>query len=153
MTLWQTIDTLAQQIPFTQAKIERLLGVALSDTDPRTLVFQPTSSRFLEGGPVTLANDVEIENVDLRVKHREGHPGFLVLNLSGRCIDLGTVRVHYLNLRVTDRPRGRSLDEVTSYTTVLPWGELSFSFKERNPDCLSSIAFAPMTGKTNTPAN
>ena len=140
-TLWQTIDTLAQQIPFRRAKVERTLGIALSASDPRQFVIQP-SFQPLEGGPVRLADGVVID-IDLRVRQEESHPGFLVLRVAGTCIGLDAVRAHYATLRVTDHPRGRSWDEVTSYTTVLPWGELSFSFAERNPDCLSSVAFAP----------
>ncbi|WP_345889846.1 hypothetical protein [Paraburkholderia sp. Cy-641] len=104
---------------------------------------QNTAFQFYTGGPVDLADDVVISNVDLRIRYRAGHPGFLVLNLSGSCITLDMVRAYYRSLRVTDRPRGRSLDEVTSYTTALHWGDLSFSFKERNPNCLSSLAFDP----------
>jgi len=76
MTLWHTINTLAQQIPFTQAKVERVLGVTLSDRDPRTLVFENTSFRLLEGGPVILTNGVVISKVDLRIRRKKAIPAF-----------------------------------------------------------------------------
>jgi len=152
ITLWQTIDTLAQQIPFTQAKVERVLSVTLSDPDPGTLVFQPTLFRFLEGGPLTLANGVVIENVDLRVRHTGDDPDFLALDIAGSCIRLNVVRAHYGDLKITDHPRGHSLNDVTSHTAVLPWGELSFSFAERNPDCLSSIVLDPSVQEANNAA-
>jgi len=146
-TLWQTIDALAQQIPLTQEKVERVLDITLFDTDPRTLVFQPTSFRPLEGGPVVLANGVVIENVDLRVKYVENDPGFLVLNFAGTCVHLDAVRAHYDGVRITATPRAlsafHSLDETTSHSTMLSWGKLSFLFAERNPECLSSVVLAP----------
>ena len=141
-TLWQTIDTLTEQIPFRRAKIERAFETKLFVGDPRQFVIQP-SFEPLEGGPVGLADGVVVEMIDLRVRPEESHPGFLVLRVAGTCISLDEVRARYGTLAITDRPRGRSLDEVTSFTTIQPWGKLTFSFTVRNPDCLSSVAFAP----------
>jgi len=151
MTLWQTIDTLVQQIPFRRAKVERVLGIALFDSDPRQFIIEP-SFQPLEGGPVRLADGIVIENIDLRVRPQESHPGFLAVDLIGTCISLDTVRAHYGTLAITDYPRGRSLDEVTSFTAILPWGRLSFGFSERNPGCLSEICFAPKGLKRVTPS-
>ena len=69
-----------------------------------------------------------------------------VLELGGPCVPLEEVRGHYGDLQITDTPHGHSLDEKTSYTAYLPWGELSFGFAERNPDCLASIVFEPKKG-------
>lgn len=151
-TLWQAIDTLTQQAPFTTDKIENVLATHLVVKDNSKSPIQNTAFQFYTGRPVNLADDVVISNVDLRIRYRAGHPGFLVLNLSGSCITLDMVRAHYRSLRVTDRPSGRSLDEVTSYTTSLHWGDLSFSFKERNPNCLSSLAFDPKPIETDNMA-
>jgi len=147
MTLWQTIDALVQQIPFTQENVERVLGTTLFDTDPTKLIIRPTSSRFLDSEPVALANGVIVE-IDLRVRpNQAGHPGFLVLNVTGNCVRLDAVRAHYHDVRITATPRApsafHSLDEVTSRSTMQPRGKLSFSFAERNRECLSSIAFKP----------
>lgn len=149
MTLWQTIDAVAQQIPFTRSKMESVLLTQLVEKDTSRVAIPNTAFQFYVGGPIKLADGVVIGNVDLRIRHRAGHPGFLVLQLNGECIDLGTVRKYYGSLKITDRPRGISPEEVTSYTTVLHWGELSFSFKERNPNCLSSVAFAPWLNEAN----
>ncbi|HEY2020133.1 hypothetical protein [Paraburkholderia sp.] len=143
MTLWQTIDAVVQQIPFTKAKLKNLLMTQLVEKDTSRVAIPNTAFQLYGGGPVKLADDVVISNVDLRIRHRAGHPGFLVLQIDGDCIDLDAVRQHYSNLKVTDRPRGISPEEATSYTAVLHWGKLSFSFKERNPNCVSSVAFAP----------
>ncbi len=139
MTVWQAIDALTQQIPFSKTKIENLLSTQLTETDDGgNDVFQ-----FFKSNPVKLSDGVMIENVDLRIKRAGPHPGFLVLNIGGSCIGIDVVRSHYGDLKITDTPRGRSPDEVTSHSAMLRWGELSFSFKERNPNCLASIAFDP----------
>jgi hypothetical protein len=115
-TLWQTIDALAQQIPFSKAKVETVLGVGLVDRDTSNDVFPNmyTGRQDFEGGPVKLSDGVEIVKIDLRTKLQEGDPGFLVLNFAGACIGLDAVRAHYSDLKVTGYPRGDSLDEVTS---------------------------------------
>lgn len=139
MTLWQAIDALVKQIPFSKAKIENLLSTQLTETaEGGNDVFQ-----FFKSNPIKLSDGVVIENVDLRVKRAGPHPGFLVLSVGGGCIGIDAVRAHYKDLKITDTPRGHSLDEVTSHSTMLGWGELSFSFKERNPNCLASVAFDP----------
>jgi hypothetical protein len=139
MTLWKVIKELEQQIPFSKEKIEQTLSTVLvrRDVSGNHFFF------FYRSDPVQLQNGGLISHVDLRIKRESKHPGFLVLNISGECVPLQQVRMHYNQTRITDHPRGRSLDEVTSHTATLPWGELSFSFKERQPDCLSSVAFEP----------
>jgi hypothetical protein len=143
MTLWQSVDALVQQVPFTQTKVENALITQLAEKDTSRNPIRNTAFQFYIGGPVRLSGGVRISKVDLRIRHKPGHPGFLMLNLEGACIDLSEVRAHYSELKVTERPRGKSLEEVTSYTAELRWGELSFSFKERNPNCVWSLAFEP----------
>ena len=139
MTLWQAIDALAKQIPFSKIKIENLFSTQLAETDEGgNDVFQ-----FFKSNPIKVSEGVAIENVDLRIKRAGPHPGFLVLSIGGNCIGIDAVRAHYNELKITDTPRGHSLDEVTSHSAMLQWGELSFSFKERNPNCLASVAFDP----------
>ncbi|MEQ6352741.1 hypothetical protein [Ralstonia pseudosolanacearum] len=139
MTLWQTIGTLTKSAQCSQTKIENLLSTQLTETDEGgNDVFQ-----FFKSTPIKLSDGVVIENVDLRIKRAGPHPGFLVLSIGGSCIGIDAVRAHYNDLKITDTPRGHSRDEVTSHSAMLRWGELSFSFKERNPNCLASIAFDP----------
>ncbi len=138
-TIWQTIEALIGSVPFSKDKVERELGIRLVDTEASgSDLFQ-----FLEGGPVQLAEGVGIQEVDLRLKREGPHPGFLVLELEGRGISFDEVLRHYAELRLTGVPRGRSLDEHTSYTAKLDWGELSFGFGESNPACLAYVAFDP----------
>ncbi|WP_256260098.1 hypothetical protein [Burkholderia ubonensis] len=139
MTLWQAIDALAQQVPFSKAKVEHALSTRLTETDEEgNDVFQ-----FFKSTPVTLTDGVVIKNVDLRVKRQGAHPGFMVLELGGQCVGLDAVRGRYSHLEITDVPRGRSLDEATTHSAQLPWGQLSFGFEERNPACLASVSFKP----------
>lgn len=139
MTLWQAIDALAAQIPFSAQKVGHTLSTTFNDTHAAGGdVFQ-----FFEGAPVRLADGTELSRIDLRIKREGPHPGFLVLDLQGRCVPLAEVRQHHGALEITDVPRGRSLDESTSYTATLGWGRLSFGFTERNPDCLAHVAFDP----------
>lgn len=139
MTLWQTIEALAEQIPFTRQRVEALLHTTLQETDNTgNDVFQ-----FYESPPIELAEGVVINNVDLRIKRMGGHPGFMVLEIGGQCVTLDKIRVRYGSVRMTDSPRGSSQHEKTHYAVKLSWGFLSFGFAQRNPNCLASIVFNP----------
>jgi hypothetical protein len=143
MTLWQTIDTLSRQIPFTREKVENVLATRLVEKDISGSPFPNKAFQFYTGGPITLVDGVAISNVDLRIRHRAGHPGFLVLSVDGNCITLDAVRAHYHELKITESPRGHSLSEATSYSTFPEWGKLSFGFVESNRRCLAYVAFDP----------
>jgi hypothetical protein len=139
ISLWQAIELLAQQIPFSKQKVETTLSTQLTEVeDDFNKLFQ-----FYKGGPTQLADGVTISNVDLRIKRDGGHPGFLVLSIDGACITLEQLRKQYSELQVSQIPRGRSLEEETSFSQPLPWGKISFGFKEKNRDCLASIAMEP----------
>lgn len=143
MTLWQTIDVMVQQIPFTKTKVENMLATHLIEKDIDKGPIQSTAFQFYTSDPVKLANGVVINDVDLRIRRRPGHPGFLVLNLGGSCTTLDTVREHYSDLRITEHPHGHSLDEATSYSAFPEWGKLSFGFLERNRNCLAYVVLNP----------
>ncbi|AOK61204.1 hypothetical protein WM29_18515 [Burkholderia ubonensis] len=139
MTLWQAIDALAQQVPFSKARIEQTLPTRLTEVDQGgNVVFH----RF-KSTPVTLSDGVVVENVDLRIKRQGADPGFMVLRLGGTCVGLDAVRGRYGHLKIIDIPRGRSLDESTTHAAQLPWGQLAFGFLERNPGCLAFVSFDP----------
>ncbi|WP_246327140.1 hypothetical protein [Burkholderia guangdongensis] len=139
MTLWQAIDALAQQIPFSRTKIENVFAIPLAEADDEgNDVFQ-----FFKSTPFELSDGVIIEDVDLRVKRKGTHPGFMVLHVGGSCVGLDVVRGRYNHLGITDVPHGRSLDDATTYSATLQWGKLSFGFKERNPGCLAFVSFEP----------
>jgi hypothetical protein len=65
----------------------------------------------------------------------------LLLKVEGKCITKAELLQHFPNTTLFDMPRGRSLDEETSYTAEMEWGKMGFGFAERNPTCLSSVGF------------
>jgi hypothetical protein len=139
ISLWQAIPLLAQQIPFSKQKVEVALSTRLSEIDD---AFN-TPFYFFGSPPIPLAEGVVISNVDLRIKRGSNHPGFLVLEVGGSCITMEQIRTQYGELQTTPFSCGRSLDEETCHFQLLPWGKLSFGFKERNPQCLASVSFEP----------
>ena len=138
MTLWQIVEALPRLIPFTKDKVETMLAVRLMETDyTGNDVFH-----FYRSDPIRLSDGVTVSNIDLRIRRKGGHPGFMVLSIDKACVTLDKVRGNYADLQITETPRG-SPDDETSYSTMLPWGKLSFGFAERNPNCLVSIVFNP----------
>ncbi|MCL2779766.1 MAG: hypothetical protein FWD73_17375 [Polyangiaceae bacterium] len=139
MTLWQIIDALAQQIPFSKQKVETVLSTHLAEKDRNTYTI------FLEGPGPELQEGVQIRLVDLRLaRGAEGiTKGFLVLDIGGTCITTSQLMVKYDYLRITDTPSGHSLNGTTAYSQDMSWGKLSFGFEEKNPDCLADVAFDP----------
>jgi hypothetical protein len=106
--------------------------------------------QFYTGVSITLADDVVISDVDLRIRHRAGHPGFLVLGVDDSCITLDAVRARYHELKITESPSGHSLSEATAYSAFPEWGKLSFGFKECNRRCLAYIVLNPGFDTANT---
>ena len=140
ISLWQVIDLLTQQIPFSRQKIKATLSTQLIEVED---VFNKLY-HFYKSVSIQLAGGVVISNVDLRIKRYGNHPGFLVLRIDGICITVEELRKQYGDLQITQVPHGRSLDEETSLSSSLSWGKLSFGFKERSPNCLATIAFDPL---------
>lgn len=135
--LWTVLDRFPSLLPFSAEKLANALGIMLVKASENEYF------TFYKGGGVALADGVFIESLDLRIRKEQPHPGFLVLNLSGTCVQKSAVNSRYTQLVMTDFPRGRSLDEEASYSQETSWGKLSFGFAERAPDCLHSIVFDP----------
>jgi len=132
-TLWQLIERLGAHPSLLPGKLKQVLPTDFSKHR------RSAYTSFYDGGPLYLADQINIEVIDLRVRLMNEAQGLIALEIAGVCVTLEQVRAHYPDLVFTDIPRGRSLDEKTYWTTYLPWGELSFGFKERNPDCLASV--------------
>ena len=135
VTLWEAVDALAAQVPFSKGNVEATLSLSLRE---RVVPSNPLFD-FFEGAGLRLRDGELVSNVDLRVKKDDPRIGLLVLSLEGACIRIEDVRARYGALDLTDFSRGRSLDESTSFSTAQRWGKLSFGFKERNPDCLAYV--------------
>lgn len=133
--IWTLVDYLPTRMPLERDTIQTILGAVLRETDSNEF------TAFFEGGPVLLKNDVEIESIDLRVNRGRASRRLLVLKFAGKCVTKAEVFGRNQGLELTDHPRGRSLDEETSWSVKQSWGQLSFGFSERNPDCLRTVVF------------
>jgi hypothetical protein len=138
LDLFVLIDLTSRSFPLTKEGIEKLMNVSLRLAQENDYV------KFYEGGPVSLAGGLQADNIDLRLhKSRPADKGFLVLNLSGACLTLDAIKARYHDLEITGIPRGGSVNETTSYSTLQPWGKLSFGFAEARPDCLATVVMDP----------
>jgi len=137
LALWNLIESFSQQVPFTKEKIENILSASLFEREGNELIIS------FDGKDIQLADQVAIRNIELRKNINRPTPGFLVIDIDGKCISLQQVQSHYDRLEISEIPRGQSLDEATTYTASLPWGTLSFGFKESNPQCLSWVVLDP----------
>jgi len=134
-SLWQLIGTLGNHPSLLPDKIKQVL--------PIEFVTRNNNGYFssYDGGRLLLLDKIDIAAVLLRVRNENEARGMVSLYLdpSGACITPDDVHGHFPDVVITDHPRGHSLDEQTYWSIQQPWGELSFGFKERNPDCLASV--------------
>lgn len=131
--LWQLLEALGDQPSLAPDKIGLSLPVDFVEKK-RNRYFS-----FHQGGQFSLADQIEIDNVELRTSLADDSKGLVVLGLAGACLPIDQVRAHYPEVTISDAPRGRSPDEQTSYSTRQPWGRLSFGFSERNPKCVATV--------------
>jgi hypothetical protein len=101
---------------------------------------------FYNADDIKLADGTNITAIGLRLsKQNDGMAPLLNFSpSSGQCITLDTVKKRYPQLRLTDYPRGRSENEVTSYTARKDMNgqKVSFSFTVKNPHCLGSVVIS-----------
>lgn len=137
LDLWTVIDYLPTRLPFSTDKIESALNVVLAKARENEYF------GFYEASDLALSRGVTLEKLDLRIRKEQPHPGFLVLTIGGACVPRAEVMGRYDGLQLAGVPRGRSLDEETSWSRQESWGKLSFGFSERARDCLRSVVFEP----------
>jgi hypothetical protein len=122
----------------SKASVEQLLGVKL--------VTLPGNDAFnLYKGGAGKLDGMAVTAVDFREPKAGGGATagpLLNLKVAGKCLKRADLEAKYGKMKLTGSPRGRSLDEESSWSLIEPWGRLSFGFAERNPDCLSSVTFA-----------
>jgi hypothetical protein len=139
VNLWQAIDAIVQRLPLRTDTVDAALGSQLTENTAESNQF----FRFYAGDAVSLDGGTVVQSIDLRLPRAADRPGFLLLELDGICVKLDAVHERFPVLTVTQTPRGRSIDEPTVQTSEQAWGELSFAFRERRPDCLAYVAFKP----------
>ena len=109
------------------------------------LIKQNEYINFYQAPSLVLKDGSKISDIDVRLsKDHNDNNSFLSFTLQGQCISLDTVKKHYPELRLTDVPRGRSQNEVTSHTTPadIHGQAVTFSFAETLPDCLHRVVIA-----------
>jgi len=99
--------------------------------------------KFYKADTHSLADATKISDIDLRLsKDNRSMAPFLLFSYSGRCITLNDIKSQYHTLVLTDYPRDRSENEVSSYTTSADshGQNITFSFSVKTPDCLSLVS-------------
>ncbi|WP_390254631.1 hypothetical protein [Brenneria goodwinii] len=107
-----------------------------------TLASENEYVNFYNGENVTLSDLSKIMDIDLRLsKVSDGMAPFFSFAYSGNCLTLNDIKKRYNELKLTDYPRGRSENEMTSYTTPTnkDGQKITFSFTEKEPNCLNKI--------------
>lgn len=100
---------------------------------------------FYNADDFKLDDGTNITAISLRLsKVNGGMAPLLNFSPSGQCITLDAVKKRYPQLVLTDYPRGRSENEVTSYTAPedMNGQKVSFSFTVKKPDCLGSVVIS-----------
>ena len=121
---------------FDRATIERVTHSTLVPTS-ETNSFQTYQAKGIKGNSLTI--DLELREPKEGSSATAG-PLFVIHVVQG-CPRKSDVEARYSPWKLTDVPRGGSLDEQAYWTRYETWGELSFGFAERAPDCLSTVAF------------
>ena len=137
MTIWALIEKIGSSPSFKKEQIEHLLNAKLS------IGSQNDYYTFWEGkSALSLAGDAKITSVDLGLSNPDGEAhAMLTIKTAGACITRHETQAHFPSMQVTGAPRGRSLDDETTFTGHATWGNVTLGFAERNRDCLSSVGF------------
>jgi len=134
-TLWQLIDILDECPVFTLDVIGHMFQIDFSESH-RTAYFSS-----YEGGPLHLADQIDIKKIELRIRRKDGVGKLMGLDVGGVCVTLDDVLAHHPGIVLAETPRGHSLNEATFYSIRRSREELSFGFKESNPHCLAIVVF------------
>ena len=139
-SIWQVIEDIQSMPLLSLQNVEKVLDQSLREEIHKSNEF----FQFYSGQDIALADSATISNIDLRLPRPTAtSAGMLLLHLGGECISLSDVKQLYPKLEITGTPRGRSLEEATTYTSSTAWGEIDFGFQEKNADCLGYVAFKP----------
>lgn len=139
-SIWQIIDDMQSMSTFLLPGVEKILGQSLREEIQKSNEF----FQFYSGQELALAGSISIVNIDLRLpRPTAARAGMLLLHVAGDCISLPQVKQRFPTLEITGVPRGRSLEEATTYTASTAWGEIDFGFQEKNADCLGYVGLKP----------
>lgn len=137
--LLKIIEDVERSVPIRKEKIESIFGSGMK--------LAPSSNesfKFWDMHPNQLVRGIEFREITISTKNNDNSdPGMITMKIAHPCFSLVEMRVHFRNLKLVGTPHGHSLDEERTYEQELPWARMVIGFAERNPDCMSSIGFAP----------
>ena len=141
MDFWGVLSTLEAQIPFTQQKIEHILGISLKDvSSTQTPKFYGATT-----GPVALKDGTSITGIGFSVRRDGSRPGDVGVSINSPCISLKDVQKHYKNIKTPVLYGTGTIQAKEFYSDFRRWGKLSFVFPydDKNPDsaCLTAVGF------------
>jgi len=139
LTLWKLIDLLGHQPSLSPDNLKPVLPVDFSNYG------SSASFSFYQGGPLGLADEVVIEEVDLRVWIENNVAGVVILNLGGHCVSIKHVSAHFPNVTRAHFPFSAPA-EPPNHSIRESWGWLNFGFKDSSLQCLSSVTFTISNG-------
>jgi len=141
MKLEELVQKLENANPWTVEAVEKILGTKLSVT------YSSKHILSYESGQLDYDEGLLLVKTELRLNKGTNEMTRLIVNLSddASCFMLDRIKRAYPDIQLDPYgpPRGKSLDEETGFWAKRPWGHISFGFKERRPNCLSSIIFIP----------
>jgi hypothetical protein len=141
MKLEELVQKLDAANPWTVERVETALGVKLA------LARSNDSFAVHTTGPLNHDEGLLVKEVHLRLDTDTGEMIRLIVSLSddASCFTLDRIKRTWPDTQHDPfpDPRGDSWNEETGYWTERPWGHIDFGFKERRPNCLSSIVFIP----------
>ncbi|MDR2155063.1 MAG: hypothetical protein LBE78_08575 [Burkholderiaceae bacterium] len=135
-TLWQVVDTLSINHPFTKKLLESTLSVRLREKDAKF----NTRWNFFSARNARLADGVHVQ--DIRFSYKKSDPALaeILLNeIKGICLTEKQVESQYGPLTLLDSPREYTHKYL--YQSPVSWGYLTFSFQADSPHCLISVGF------------
>lgn len=134
---------------FIPAASSAIKSLSIDNLDDSLLTFRLFNENeymnFYTAEPVKLTDGLLLNAIELRLsKSRQGMTPLLVFLSSNQCITLASIKEHYHDLNITDYPRGRSENEVTSFSTPADTNgkKISFSFTVNDPECLAKVVIA-----------
>ncbi|MDR2259353.1 MAG: hypothetical protein LBE06_00125 [Azoarcus sp.] len=142
MKLEELIHKLSDAYPWTVHEVEGILGIKLSNYRPHA------DNSFLSTRQLAYEEGLLLKEVEVRITERAGRTGEtvrLILDLADEaaCFTFERIKQSYPDLALTSIPRTQSLEDQAYFSSKQPWGRLSLGFKEKRPNCLSSIIFIP----------
>jgi hypothetical protein len=134
MKLDELVQKISTNLPWKVESLNRLLGVNLRQDYSTDLTASYVSEE------VALDDGVKIKQIELRTNKEHGEEPVLIiidLDTESACINYEHIKESYPGIVFTGGPLSEVLQ--TSYSTMQPWGRLTFEIPESG--CLSGIIF------------